>query len=271
MKGSFLRFKKRIYLLAIVRSLMISLSVGFLALAVLLVLDKRGIWDMGVPIAVLISVGALLLSLGLCLLIFIPSEKRAASFLDRELSLGARVRTMLEFSEHTGGMYELQREDTESRLSAIPTGAVGFKRAWIFILVLAVSLSLFGSSFAVPALADPPTEEETVDDYERDFRVAALLALIERIEADGFATPEMKTELISVIEALIAVVEATDKEAVMRKGAVASVLTVDSIRRSYVTAIHYAELLTASERSDFLPLASALTDFDDGDFTDALE
>ncbi|MBR2343128.1 MAG: hypothetical protein IKA64_02635 [Clostridia bacterium] len=270
MSDSFLRFKKRILFLTLLRSGLISLSLAFFTLAVLLVLDKRRVVGLGVIPSVLISLGVFAIAFSLLFLILRPTDKRAASMLDRELSLGARVRTMLEFSGCEGGMYELQREDAERHLAAIPEKRIGLKRSWAFITALAVSLALFGSSFAVPALAEPP-EGEIVDDYERDWRVASLLALIERIETDNYATPDMKTELVAVVNALITVVESTDKDAVMRSGAVAAVLTVDDIRESYVTSLKYAELLRATERSDFAPLADALDEFDDIEFSESLE
>ncbi len=284
MDAEFSRFYRRSVLYAVIKSIAFSLSLGLACASVLVILVKRGVpvfeflplqdflGDSAPYIAAILS-GVLLSILGFVSIFFLlkPSRKGVARRMDDELGLEERVQTMLEFSSSGSGVARLQREDTRRMLSSIPTGKIGFGRIWVMIVVCFLSVTLLFSSLLVPVLASPPPEEEIVDEYEKNWRIASLLALIERVEKDGYASADVKDELINEINLLIDIIRETDKEAVMKSSAVSTVGRVDGITKRYITALSYASALQAVSNEDIAKLAKPLMEFNDLDFAEELE
>lgn len=256
---------------ALIKALLYSLSLALVVLAALLVLSRRDLIGIRTLLSVLISVGVFAVSFSAFFFLLYPRDRRVARVLDSELSLDERVETMLEYKDKEGGIYELQREDTERVLSKIPTSRLKFPRLVSLVITLALSLTLFGTSFAIPALAEPTPDDEIVDGYEKNWRVASLRELISRVESNSYASDGVKADLVSVLEGLIELVISTDKDAVMRSGAVIAVGTVDGIRQKYVTAFRYAELFEDVKSGYFSGVAKALSELDDRDLAEALE
>ena len=267
---SFLRFKKRAVLNAFIKSLCFALAIGISTGAVFFILIKREVIALDFWFSLLFGFSASALSFLLLFLILRPRNKRFARRLDDEFSLDERVVTMLELDGTDNPIAELQREDTERRLSGIPTSSLRFGRVWVMIVCAIISLALLTTSLIVPVASAPPPEDEIVDEYEKNWRVASLRALIERVEKDQYADEGLKTSLITIIEELIEVVIATDKEAVMKTGAVAAVNSVEGVRLVFSSAIAYANVMKLSDNTDFVALGRALGEFDDIAFGDKL-
>lgn len=271
MNENFMKFRRRLRLAAFVRAFLYSLSFGFLIFSVLFVLDKRGIIELGVRFSVMIAFGAAALLILALLLFLTPTDRKVARVLDRELYLGERVETMLEYFDRDGGMYELQRMDTDKRLGEIPVEKLKPKRIALLITALSVSAVIFGSSFAIPAIAEPTPDDPVIDGYEQNWRIARLYELIESVESDTYASEEIKDELITVIRGLIDVIGTTNKDAILRQRAVSALVEVESLRSKHVSALTYADLFRAADYTGLDKLAKSLEEFDDRDFTDALE
>ncbi len=271
MSFSFRKFLRRARLGAAFKSVAYALSVGLTSAGVLLLLIKRDALAMQSGVAILIAVGSAL-AVGIPLfLILRPSERRVARRLDRELSLGERVETALEFANREGGIYELQREDAESRLSAIPLGALKIRRVAAAIVVFAISASVLAASLVIPAAAEPEPPEVIVDGYEKDFRIAAIRQLIERVNSDIYSEAPMRAEIVAILESLIDSVEATELDSAMTAAAVTAVGDVSSILSYYNSSGALATTLAESGSDELAALSRALSRLDDDGAEDAID
>ena len=265
----FRKFKRRALLIALIKSIAYALSSGIALFALFHLLSKRELIGIGTPLAALIGVGAALLLFGALFFFLMPTSASVARELDRTLSLGERVSTMVAFEKQEGVLVSLQREDADESLSHIPLSALRYRRLPVTVVALVLSLSLLVGALVVPALADAPPEDVTVDDYEKDWRIASLLALIERIDKDTYAEAGLKSSLKDNVNALIDAVRETDKAAQMKAAAILAVRRTGALRQSYVTAYALAEAMEA--REVLKPLCRALKELDDEKFSEAIE
>lgn len=270
MNQGFYKFKKRLLLFAYLKASALGLLFGALAFCTLFVLEKRDLISLGIiPIAA-ISLGAFALGFGLLLLLIYPTDKKVAVLLDDTFLLGESVRTMLAFKDERGVIIDVQRTTTAMRLDGISPKGLRLKRLWTLILCITLSAALLCTAFVVPAVAEPPEEDPIVDDYEKDWRIASLRALIQRVEADKFADGQMKEKFITELEGLISAVSATNKEMVMKLAAVAAVVAVDDAYRYHNTAQTLGEELSSLNEPLLKALGAALSKLDRSDVEDAL-
>lgn len=266
---SFTRFKKKATTDAFLKSLIFALAVGITVGAVFLVLLKRNVIPLDPLFSLLFGFLAALISFGILFFIYRPSDKKVARRLDDEFLLDERVLTMLELTDSDSPIAELQREDTERLLSSIPTNSLKFGRIWALIVAMAISVTLLLTGLVIPAVAAPSPEDELVDDYEKNWRIASLKSLIERVSRDQYAEEGAKTSLIAIIEGLIDTIKDTDKEVVMKRAAVNAVLAVDGSRYVFSSALAYAKVMKAAG-SEYNGLAKALESYDDLKFGDEM-
>ena len=267
----FRRFKSRDTLIAVIKSIVYALALGITVGAVFFVLTKRLIVPISSLWSIAIGGGCAVLAFVCLFFILRSGNKQVARRLDDEFCLGERVTTMLELESVGGPMAELQREDTETRLAAIPTSSYKTRRVWAMIVAAVVSVAMLATGFIVPAVAAPEEEEVIIDEFEKDWRIASLRDLIARVKADNYAETGAKDELIAVLEGLIEVVKSTDKDSTMRLAAIRAVGTVDTTRSKYVSAHAFATVLKQTENQNLLELARPLEKYDDIDFTETLE
>ena len=239
--------------------------------SVLVILFKRGV--ISLPVLVSCAIGALVaLVSGLAAaIIFLPSDKKIAVLLDNEFSLGESVQTMLAYKDESGMIIDIQRRVTGERLDSIPSSGLKLKRIWTLILCVAMSAAFLLTAFVVPAVAEPPVEDPIVDDYEKNWRIASLTALIARVEQDKFADQGLKDGLVEEIEQLIEAVKATDKENVMKQAAVQTVVSAESIFRYYNTALVVGEAFAELENSELRAFGNALVKYDRSGIIDCIE
>ncbi len=103
----------------------------------------------------LLSVALGVLTGGVLLCALYPTKKRFARALDFKHGLGEKVQTALEFSGQEGAVLELQREQTEEVLRALPTPKKDFKWALKLFLLPLLAVSMLTTSLVVPK----PTEK----------------------------------------------------------------------------------------------------------------
>jgi hypothetical protein len=265
----FQKFRRRALRFSLIKSTVFALSLGTSLFALLHLLAKRELIGISTPIAIGIGLGAALLLFGVLLFLLLPTGASVARELDATLSLGERVATMVAFEDQEGALLTLQREDTNERLSHVPLSALRYKRLPVTIAAVALACSLLIGALAVPALADTPPEDVIVDDYEKDWRIASLLALIERIEKDTYAEAPLKDSLKANVNDLIDAVRETDKEAQMKAAAILAVRRTSALRQTHVSAYSFASAMAA--REVLKPLARALKELDDEKLSEAIE
>ena len=137
----FRRFKSRDTLIAVIKSIVYALALGASVGAVFFVLTKRLIVPISSLWSIAIGGGCAVLAFVCLFFILRSGNKQVARRLDDEFCLGERVTTMLELESVGGPMAELQREDTETRLAAIPTSSYKTRRVWAMIVAAVVSVA----------------------------------------------------------------------------------------------------------------------------------
>lgn len=203
MSANFLKFKKRLQAIRIVRSVMFGLSCGMTLGGATLLLTKLAVIELEPIVSLYISLGALLIAGGLFFLFGGRSDKSLAKELDLKFDLKARVQTMIEFGGEDGEMIAMQRQDTDSVLSEIPTKAYKFKHLWIYVTAVLLSAFVLTSGLLVKDMRDyvPP---EKIEPFElSELQEAGLGELIKYVE-DSALEEEFRIPMAEELTSLLA-------------------------------------------------------------------
>ena len=149
MKGTFLKFKRRLNVIRISRSVLAGASVGLVLSGAWLILWKLAVIDFAPIISLYIGLGSFVLTGGLALLLSDKSNKKLAEELDSQFGLKARAQTMIQYAGQEGDLVEMQRQDAERSLSKIPVKKYKFKGLWIYLLVLVLSAAVLVTGFVI--------------------------------------------------------------------------------------------------------------------------
>lgn len=200
---SFNKFKKKIMLEVLLKSIMIGLSIGLISFSIPFIYIKVNGIKFNILFVVLISITVALLMFGITYLILKPNKVKIAKRIDEELNLNQKVQTMVEYETKDNFMVSLQRENTLNILSNIPVKNLGMKFGIVLFLILGLSFVSCITSFAIPAYKEPEVVIPDDPTYEADdWTIKALQALIEYIE-DSNANKILKGKYINLIEELI--------------------------------------------------------------------
>lgn len=183
--ANFLKFKKRLNAIRIVRSAMIGASSGFVLGGIWLTLTKLTILPHDPISALFVGVGVALIAGGLAFLFGNRSDKWLAEELDKMFDLKARVQTTVAFGADDGDMIALQREDTDRQLSKISVKEYKFKEWWIYAILLVLSLAVLTVSLLVPDRRDYVPPEEVVPFELSELQEKGIIELIEYVNGSG--------------------------------------------------------------------------------------
>lgn len=150
---------------------------------------------------------ALPLVWGISFAVLRQSDRRLARRMDDELDLRERVQTMVAFADSDDAMVRIQREDTQNRLSEIPTRRLRFSGLALYILLPVLALGLFAGAVICPSQAAEPAPEpdpiETSPPRDiTEWEWQALDELIEYVRASEADESIMKPGVISALEDL---------------------------------------------------------------------
>ena len=194
-----LRFKRENLVNALVKAVLVFLSVALLVVATFLLVAWLTDGDVNLVLPIVIGVGAGLLLGALTFYIFFLSERRLVKSLDKRFSSREKIQTMYAFREEEGGLIELQRSEAQMVLYSRPTKSFGkLLLGWLgYIIVLVLSVAYLTVSIVLLNTNDSQTngtndgtdngdkeEPPVVEDFEAtDYQKKALEALIEYVEA----------------------------------------------------------------------------------------
>jgi hypothetical protein len=269
---NFIKIKKKFIVNALLCAVVIGVGVGAFAaatpIAVCKLLELMEIATVDLPLLWCIAGGAGLgaLTFGVLLLCLYPFPKRLARRLDKEMGMGEKVQTMLEFSESEDDMAQLQRNDTERRLSETPKTVFRFKPVWQCIVTAALAISMVGAAIIVPVQADEgdgdnsstgPTAPVETPFEVTNFQLTALRQLIEHVQESEMQTVPKATS-VNALELLYA--DISDVE--YRKDMVALVggtmQTVDNAVEAVNTGFELATALEGVEHLQVKKLSRAI-------------
>lgn len=226
MGEGFKRFKERIKLHSLLLSVALGFGVGGTLAGALILCYKLKWLDLAPWLSALIGVGVMLAVFGACFLVFRRNDRSVALALDGRLGLGERVRTMVDFSAEDSGMARLQREDTEERLSALPTKTLGFKTLWVSLVAAALAVCMLVTSFAIPKKSDPPPYDP---DYSMDtWQQTALKDLIRWVENSSIEQ-SVKGSALTYLDRLLEELYEVEKLSEMQKSVIGVMTSVDTL------------------------------------------
>lgn len=267
MGEGFLKFKRKITLDALIKSVAIGISVGLIAFGVLFLLSKREIIGLQLVFCVLIGVGALLFSGAVTYLIFMPSDKRLAKRLDKELIFNEKVQTMVAFNGDQREMVALQRQDTEEKLRNTPLSKIRFGKIWKYAVIGALALATFAASLIVPAVehisVDPPFDLS-------NWQKLSLENLIEYVEESDMVAGA-KTYTVEQLEDLILALDNAEKESVMKTHVIQAIVNVDQKVDEVNSYGKIRASLGDTGDNDLIKLANAVKSLQDAASVQAFE
>ena len=205
MSGIFLKFKKRLNTIRLIRALMVGAAAGMIAGGVWLFLWKKAVIGFEPIYSLLVGFGVGLLAALITFLVGGKSNKALAEELDSSFGLRARVQTMIAYQEEQGEMLDVQREDAERALAEIPLRSYKFKKLWLFILIVVIAAAPLTIGVMASNVRDyvPP---EVITPFElsamQENGIIELIGDVEKSQLeDEYKTP-MVEELNSLLKKL---------------------------------------------------------------------
>lgn len=248
MSDNFLKFKRRLSKIRLMRAAFVGASVGFGSAGIWLLLTKLAVIEFESIIAIFIGLGLALLTFAAVFLIGRRSDRSLAAELDTKFGLKARVQTMIAYKDQDGELIALQREDADAALGSVPVKSYKFNRLWIYITSLAVCTAILVSGLVIGDVRDyvPPEEIEAFE--LSDMQRAGLTELIKYVESSNMEE-EFRTPIAEELERLLLALEDVHTVPDMRAELALSMAVISDITYESSTA---AEMLNALWDSDDL-------------------
>ena len=257
----------------VLRSLLAGLSLGCLTGGVFLALSVLNILAAEPILALPTGAGVFAVAFFVTYLLLGVSERRLARRLDEQLALRERVQTAVEFKEQTGGMIELQREDTERVLGEISARSFKVRGLWVYFLALLLGIGVLTAGFFAPNRRDTVPEVPVIPFEISEVQIAGIEELSRYVENSQMQEP-YRTQVKDSLDTLLAELREASTEPEM-EASVAKALT--AITETTYGASSMTEILNAlwsTEEPTVRLLATALytgdwTEPDWGDFAES--
>ncbi len=258
MGKGFSKFKRKLRAGAWVRALLLGLSLGTVTLAVLWLKDKLTAAEPAFMTYGLYAGIAAAAAFLVALLILLPTKKRVAKRIDRHLSLGEKVQTMIAFLNDPSEMAALQRADTERILTETPKRRVKGVCTWLFVLMPVVACLALGGTVLIPA-KEPPEPPPVIDSNfsMTPWQEQALKDLIERVKtSDMEESPKEGT--VKHLESLLIKLRSIKKEPAMKEAVISCIEGIHKVVSEYNTYDILATALFASPSDAVQDLGGAV-------------
>ena len=221
MNESFNKFKKKILLEAIIKSVGIAVAVGLLCFTVpylIVEIKKINVNEFFVLQLIFISYGVINVLFGLLFLILFPRKLKVAKRIDKQLDLKQKVQTMVEYENVDNPMTNYQREDTLKILSNISLKKFAMKFSVFFFVLVSIALALGVTTIVVASIEDTPDGPPIIEQpsYDLDnWTVRALLDLIEVVETSNI-NKDLKDPVVQNLKSLLISLEVIELESEMK-------------------------------------------------------
>ena len=250
--NNFNKFKKKMLIEAIIKSVVISYSIGAICFAVPYLIFFFAKIEFTKTLILLIScLGGATILCALSILILYPTKIKAAKRLDKELKLNQKVQTMVEFSDSDTDMAKIQREDTLNILGNTELKKFSM-RFGVFFFVLLALMVIFTTSVVVTATIEEEDPSNGGGGYVEpsydldDWTTRALLDLIEVVDKSSIDV-ELKTPVVQNLRTLLSKLEEVTLEVEM-KSLVLQVIADTTLRLDLVNSNN--EVFTELKGSD---------------------
>ena len=220
MGENFSKLKSRALKIRLLKSVLAGVAVGLLCAGILLLLSKFEMLAFTPILALAIGAAVILLMGTAVYFLLYTSDKTLAKRLDRQYRLNEKVQTMLAYKDKEGIMYELQREDADASLAAVPKKSISFKRLWIYILCFMIGAAVFTASFVLSPEETPPPVVPDEPFAITELQIAALEELIKHVETSEMASPyreNVAQSLYDLLDELKLATTESEKDASLSK------------------------------------------------------
>ena len=150
MDENFNKFKKKIMIEHLIKSIIYSVSLGLGITSVLFVIFKRIPLILNFFVYLIIGVVISLIAFYLLYNAYKPKDEEIAKRLDKQFSLHENVETMVKFKNEDNAVVNVQRKMTSSKLERIPSKSLPMKFAVTMFVGVFVSLGMCVGSFFIP-------------------------------------------------------------------------------------------------------------------------
>ena len=257
MSENFLQFKQRLGAFRGIKAALIGLSAGSIGAGIWLTLTKLSILGFEPVYSILVGLGLVLIVGGLVFILGGKSDLSFAEELDARFDLKARVQTMVSYRDEVGDMFDLQRADTDKKLSEIPLKSYKFKGLWIYILVFVLSLGVLTGGFLTPDMRNVTPPEEIVPFELTELQEMGIEELIKYVE-NSEMEDEFRTPIADELRILLEKLRLIDTQNDMRAALVESMAMIMDITYRSSTATEMLNALWESEDTYFRYLAKTL-------------
>ncbi|MBQ9730483.1 MAG: hypothetical protein IJV80_06720 [Clostridia bacterium] len=231
MRSGFKALKEKLHSQALVKTVAWSLAAGLFAVGVLNFVLRFQYVVLAPLIYVAIGLGAAVLTAVPLFFVLYESDKRIARRLDKQHGLNESVQTMIEYANDNGEIVELQRAETEKKLSAIPA-KFEFKKVWVSLTSLVVAAATFITSVLVPvpplSSGDTPPPITDKPFALTEYHKLAVANLVEDVRSAD-ANAQEKTEVAATLEELVVRLETVAKQKRMKELVSGAMLTIDGV------------------------------------------
>ena len=150
MDENFNKFKKKIMIEHLIKSIIYSVSLGLGITSILFVIFKRIPLILNFFVYLIIGLVISLIAFYLLYNAYKPKDEEIAKRLDKQFSLHENVETMVKFKNEDNAVVNVQRKMTSSKLERIPSKSLPMKFAVTMFVGVFVSLGMCVGSFFVP-------------------------------------------------------------------------------------------------------------------------
>lgn len=217
MQEGFLKFKKRILLESLLKSIIIGLFPSLIIFSILLLYSKISKSDYNILYIILISLGLFIIIFGITFIITKPTNIKVARRLDRQLNLNEKVQTMVEYTGSDSLMINLQRESTLSILNNTPIKKLAMKFSMVLLIILSLSCIVCVTAVVYPTETEEKPPVYIDPDYDADsWTIRALKDLIKYVDASTI-NDTLKQKYVVKLTELLNKLDTIDKESEMKE------------------------------------------------------
>ena len=246
----FNKIKQKHLVWGIAKSAVCGVSIGLAVTGVLLLALKLSAISLAVWYYVLVGVGAALIGGAiLFLLLFRPTDKQIAKRTDEDYALNERVQTALAYSNASGTLVQLQREDAEQRIQSLPKRKFSFARIWHFCLVFVLSLAIGLAGVLVPAKAkeDGPVDDDTTPREVTELERVGVRELIANVEASAL-DEDLKASVGAALNKLLTDLDEVKTEGTLKRAVNTAISATDAALTATLSYVGIGDALTQAEQ-----------------------
>ena len=208
MNNDFNKFKKKLMVEHLVKSILFGVAAGLAGAGLSLVVFGLTGTDFIAWVHILIGVVLAAATFGLLYIYKRPDDKKIAARLDKDMHLQEKLSTMVQFQNQESLLINKQRDDANEKLAFKNPKQVPFKLAVLNIPILAVAGALFAGSFFSPAVAkalgivDDPTKTD-LDGTDLNERTEEIAKDAKDALEESQADEDLKEEMNDIMDELV--------------------------------------------------------------------